>query len=187
MPPRRNGKAAKASLKDASPAPSKAASPAPERPVSNGAVNKTNGKATGKRGRSATPTEASKKPRVNKPGWSNPVPTPFPAPVHPNAAPSAEGKIATRSLLIWGNGDMGQLGLGTDALEEIQRPRLHAWAAEETKEGKLGKHGLAQVAAGGLHTLALDSNGTVCDAYPSWGQLMLTAPRACPGLDLGHQ
>ena len=28
---------------------------------------------------------------------------------------------------MFGNGDMGQLGLGPDTLDEIPRPRLHAW------------------------------------------------------------
>jgi hypothetical protein len=28
---------------------------------------------------------------------------------------------------MFGNGDMGQLGLGPDTLDEIPRPKIHAW------------------------------------------------------------
>lgn len=31
-------------------------------------------------------------------------------------------------VFMFGNGDMGQLGLGPDTLDEIPRPRVHAWS-----------------------------------------------------------
>ena len=34
-----------------------------------------------------------------------------------------------KAVFMFGNGDMGQLGLGPDTLDEIPRPRLHAWFA----------------------------------------------------------
>jgi regulator of chromosome condensation len=32
-----------------------------------------------------------------------------------------------KAVFMFGNGDMGQLGLGPDTLDEIPRPRIHAW------------------------------------------------------------
>lgn len=66
---------------------------------------------------------------------------------------------------MFGNGDMGQHGLGTEALDEIKRPRKHGWVAEKIAKGDLGAGGLEQIIAGGMHTLAIDSNGKLW----SWG------------------
>jgi regulator of chromosome condensation len=65
---------------------------------------------------------------------------------------------------LWGNGDMGQFGLGTEVLSDIKRPRLHTWVQEKNQAGELGEHGLEMVVAGGMHTLAIDSNGYVSAA-----------------------
>ncbi|GFZ51886.1 Poly(A)+ RNA transport protein 2 [Saitozyma sp. JCM 24511] len=89
----------------------------------------------------------------------NQVPQP-PAPATPHLA-----------LFIFGTGDMGQFGLGPDELEEIGRPKLHSWFEEQIEDGKLsrdgtsGSGGLETVAAGGMHTLAIDEGGKV----RSWG------------------
>lgn len=44
------------------------------------------------------------------------------------------------SVFAVGNGDMGQLGMGTDATDELRRPRLHPWFEKNsqtpTKEDK---------------------------------------------------
>jgi hypothetical protein len=32
-----------------------------------------------------------------------------------------------KAVFMFGNGDMGQLGLGPDTLDEIPRPRIHTW------------------------------------------------------------
>ena len=77
-------------------------------------------------------------------------------------------KGSKRQLFVWGNGDMGQFGLGTEALDEIKRPRLHSWIEEKNKAGKLGEHGIEMVAAGGMHTIAIDSRGYVSDHYLAW-------------------
>lgn len=71
------------------------------------------------------------------------------------------GEILAREMFVFGNGDMGQHGLGTEALDEIKRPRRHAWVAKANEEGKLGKGGLEMIAAGGMHSLAIDSTGRV--------------------------
>lgn len=72
-----------------------------------------------------------------------------------------KGETLAREMFVFGNGDMGQHGLGTEALDEIKRPRRHAWVAKANDDGKLGKGGLEMVAAGGMHSLAIDSTGRV--------------------------
>ncbi|WVO15614.1 hypothetical protein L204_103274 [Cryptococcus depauperatus] len=89
-----------------------------------------------------------------------------------NAIPGIPSiKIPHNALFVWGTGDQGQFGLGPDELDEIGRPKLHAWFEEQIKEGKLsrdgqpGTGGLEQVYCGGMHTLAIDEGGRV----RSWG------------------
>jgi regulator of chromosome condensation len=84
------------------------------------------------------------------------------------------------SAFIFGTGDNGQFGLGVEQTDEIPRPRLHDWfkvnsvppaqtngseengeAQESKPKALLGPHGIEQVACGGLHSLALDSEGKV--------------------------
>jgi hypothetical protein len=72
-----------------------------------------------------------------------------------------QGEVLAREMFVFGNGDMGQHGLGTEALDEIKRPRRHAWVAKAIEDGKLGKGGLEMIAAGGMHSLAIDSMGRV--------------------------
>lgn len=68
-----------------------------------------------------------------------------------------------REVFIFGNGDMGQFGLGTDTLGDISRPRRHKWFEEAVLDGKLGGDGagVEMVCAGGMHTLAIDEAGKV--------------------------
>ena len=62
---------------------------------------------------------------------------------------------ASPSVFVWGSGDDGSLGLGSDYLEEIPRPhRLHL------------EQGIASIAAGGLYTLLLDRDGKVSTSPP---------------------
>ncbi|KZO92598.1 RCC1/BLIP-II protein [Calocera viscosa TUFC12733] len=70
-------------------------------------------------------------------------------------------------LFIFGNGEMGQLGLGVDVLEEIPRPSLHTWFQEAIEEGKLGGPGagIERACTGGMHTLVVDEAGRIW----SWG------------------
>lgn len=68
-----------------------------------------------------------------------------------------------RQLFIFGNGNFGQFGLGTDTLGEIARPRLHAWFESAVQSGVLGGDGagIEQAYAGGMHTLVIDEAGKV--------------------------
>ncbi|KLO20338.1 RCC1/BLIP-II protein [Schizopora paradoxa] len=71
-------------------------------------------------------------------------------------------------VLIFGNGDMGQFGLGTSVTGDISKPRLHAWFEAAAQNDTLGSEvgaGVEQVCAGGMHTLAIDELGKVW----SWG------------------
>lgn len=79
------------------------------------------------------------------------------------AAPSSD--VLPRQLFVFGNGDMGQHGLGTDVIDEIKRPRKHVWVDTKNSSGALGQGGIEAIAAGGMHTLAIDSNGKLW----SWG------------------
>jgi hypothetical protein len=72
-----------------------------------------------------------------------------------------KGETLMREMFVFGNGDMGQHGLGTEALDEIKRPRKHVWVTKANEDGKLGKGGLEMIAAGGMHSLAIDSTGRV--------------------------
>lgn len=81
-----------------------------------------------------------------------------------NGNGEGEGEILNRELFVFGNGDMGQHGLGIEVIDEIKRPRQHTWVKEANLNDKLGKGGLEMIAAGGMHTLAIDSQGRVSRA-----------------------
>ncbi|CAE6398586.1 unnamed protein product [Rhizoctonia solani] len=71
-------------------------------------------------------------------------------------------------LFVFGNGDMGQFGLGTSVLGDISRPRQHVWFKEAIDAGILGTApgaGIDALCAGGMHTLVVDEVGRVW----SWG------------------
>lgn len=73
-----------------------------------------------------------------------------------------------RQLFVFGTGEFGQFGLGTDALASIKRPRLHAWCDEAVQDGILGDEagaGIESLAVGGMHNLMVDEVGRVW----SWG------------------
>ncbi|KDQ21657.1 hypothetical protein BOTBODRAFT_26088 [Botryobasidium botryosum FD-172 SS1] len=73
----------------------------------------------------------------------------------------------SRHLFIFGNGEMGQFGLGITELGSIPAPTLHSWFEGAIQSGILGDEGagLEKVVAGGMHTLAIDEEGRVW----SWG------------------
>ncbi|KIJ49704.1 hypothetical protein M422DRAFT_777621 [Sphaerobolus stellatus SS14] len=85
-----------------------------------------------------------------------------------NAVPTAASHPRPPRLCwIFGTGDFGQFGLGTETLGEITRPRLHAWFESATQKDILGSQGagIERIAAGGMHTLVIDEAGKVW----SWG------------------
>lgn len=49
-------------------------------------------------------------------------------------------------------------------MDEIARPRLHAWIDESIKEGKFGEPdvGFETLVAGGMHSIAVSPDGKVC-------------------------
>ncbi|KAF8520331.1 hypothetical protein BU17DRAFT_65360 [Hysterangium stoloniferum] len=72
-----------------------------------------------------------------------------------------------RLCFVFGTGDFGQFGLGTETLGEISRPRLHAWFETAAKGDTLGSDGagVEKICAGGMHSLVIDEVGKVW----SWG------------------
>ena len=106
------------------------------------------------------------KPPVEKPKRT-PTIVNAPPPLNPLVTPASHPRPG-RQLFVFGNGDMGQFGLGLDTLGDITRPRLHAWFEAAIKEGKLGEAvgaGIERVAVGGMHSLIIDELGRVW----SWG------------------
>ncbi|KAF8756548.1 chromosome condensation (RCC1) repeat [Rhizoctonia solani] len=73
----------------------------------------------------------------------------------------------SRLILVFGNGDSSQFGMGPNATGEYPRPRMQKFFKTASDEGKLGGEGagVESLAAGGLHTLAIDEAGKVW----TWG------------------
>ncbi|CAE6520459.1 unnamed protein product [Rhizoctonia solani] len=70
-------------------------------------------------------------------------------------------------ILVFGNGDSSQFGMGPDATGEYPRPRMQKFFKAASDKGELGGEGagIEALAAGGLHTLAIDEAGKVW----TWG------------------
>ncbi|KAJ1305889.1 hypothetical protein OPQ81_010609 [Rhizoctonia solani] len=95
-------------------------------------------------------------PKPKAPGTTlNSVPA---IPEHPRPA---------HQVLVFGNGDSSQFGMGPNAMGEYPRPRMQKFFKTASEEGKLGGEGagVETLAAGGLHTLAVDEAGKVW----TWG------------------
>ncbi|KAG8934737.1 hypothetical protein FRC02_009318 [Tulasnella sp. 418] len=123
-------------------------------------------------------------PKVDAP--KKPAKEKAPAKVHPPPLNPLPGQKShprpPRQLFVFGNGDMGQFGLGTDTLGDITRPRLHKWFDEAVRNGTLGGEGagLEAVAVGGMHSLVIDELGRVW----SWG---INDNAALGRITVGHQ
>lgn len=70
----------------------------------------------------------------------------------------------TANLFHWGEGSIGQFGV---VAEEVGRPTKNIWSRAQIRRGLFGGPGagLVAIAAGGLHSLFLDENGTVSDCF----------------------
>ena len=72
-------------------------------------------------------------------------------------------------LFFWGSGEFGQFGVGEEKRlteAEVLEPDRNEWVIQGMSQGRFGQNegaGLTSVAAGGLHSLFLDENGTVCE------------------------
>lgn len=80
-----------------------------------------------------------------------------------NATFPAEHIRPGRTLLAWGCGDAGELGLHPKPNDEVEFPRASAWMKQAIEGGKFGEPGagLEDVEAGGMHSLAVDEEGRV--------------------------
>ncbi|MBW0524459.1 hypothetical protein O181_064174, partial [Austropuccinia psidii MF-1] len=73
------------------------------------------------------------------------------------------GQDITRYALIFGAGDMGQMGQGPDKLDDIRKPVLHPLIEELKLKGQMSQP--QHLAGGGMHTLLVDDDGQIW----SWG------------------
>ncbi|KAJ7126264.1 regulator of chromosome condensation 1/beta-lactamase-inhibitor protein II [Mycena epipterygia] len=81
------------------------------------------------------------------------------APLNPIPGPSQSTE--KHIILVHGAVDAGQLGLGDDQEKEVMRPRVHPLVLQLVTDGTMGPSGLERVAAGGMHSLILDSKGKI--------------------------
>ncbi|CAA7262633.1 unnamed protein product [Cyclocybe aegerita] len=79
-----------------------------------------------------------------------------------NSLPTARNASLNDSLLIHGEPTANQFGLGTRDRDQLrERPAVHRVVKQMIQRGELGPNGIEQVAAGGMHSLILDSLGRV--------------------------
>ena len=112
---------------------------------SNGPIAKSSGKLTKKSSKSAADFVQTKP-------YFNPLPV-VPVPRRPGLL-----------LFAWGAGNFGQFGMGEDRLGELHKPTRNKWVEQGVVESRFGSiegAGLESIAAGGLHSLFVDENGTV--------------------------
>jgi regulator of chromosome condensation len=83
-----------------------------------------------------------------------------------NAIPEFPAKmVPPAQIFVWGTGNFGQFGMGPSYLDELSKPTRNTWIEERIAQGVFGPEpgsGIVGVAAGGLHSLFIDENGTVC-------------------------
>jgi regulator of chromosome condensation len=86
-----------------------------------------------------------------------------------NAIPPFPAKMAPPAqIFVWGTGNFGQFGMGPSYLDELSKPTRNTWVEEKIAQGVFGTgpgSGIVGVAAGGLHSLFTDENGTVCPSF----------------------
>jgi regulator of chromosome condensation len=86
-----------------------------------------------------------------------------------NAIPPFPAKMSPPAqIFVWGTGNFGQFGMGPAYLDELSKPTRNTWIEEKISQGVFGPgpgSGIIAVAAGGLHSLFIDENGTVCASH----------------------
>ena len=83
-----------------------------------------------------------------------------------NVVPEFPAKMdPPAQIFVWGTGNFGQFGMGPNFLDELSKPTRNTWVEEKIAQGGFGPgpgSGIVGVVAGGLHSLFIDENGTVC-------------------------
>ena len=99
--------------------------------------------------------------------------------------------VPPAQIFVWGTGNFGQFGMGPSHLDELPKPTRNTWVEEKMAQGVFGSgpgSGIVRVAAGGLHSLFIDENGTVCSLLscswlvkcsPTYVGLVLWCERRC--------
>ncbi|KAI9603254.1 hypothetical protein H4Q26_002572 [Puccinia striiformis f. sp. tritici PST-130] len=72
---------------------------------------------------------------------------------------------STHLVLIFGAGDMGQMGLGAEKLDDVRKPAIHSMIEELRNEHNKEFNEPLHLAAGGMHSMVIDSEGKIW----SWG------------------
>ena len=91
-----------------------------------------------------------------------------------NAVPEPPEKTRPcLQLFVWGAGNFGQFGMGTDALGEISKPKKNPWVDEQIQKHVFGENfgGLEAIAAGGMHTILIDEKGAVRAPYSCYTEI----------------
>ncbi len=95
-----------------------------------------------------------------------------------NIVPEFPAKmVPPAQIFVWGTGNFGQFGMGPSFLDELSKPTRNTWVEEKITQGVFGSgpgSGIVGVAAGGLHSLFIDENGTVCSFLCVTIQLLTT-------------
>ena len=82
-----------------------------------------------------------------------------------NDLPVSEEPLRPAPLLFaWGCGNSGQFGMGEDFLGELSKPQRNKVVEAMIEQGDFGAKGagLESIAAGGMSSLFIDEQGTVC-------------------------
>ncbi|KAA1103060.1 hypothetical protein PGT21_005334 [Puccinia graminis f. sp. tritici] len=74
-----------------------------------------------------------------------------------------KGKPESHVVLIFGAGDMGQMGMGPEKLDDVRKPAVHSLIEELRQKNEFTEP--VHLAAGGMHTLVVDSAGKIW----TWG------------------
>ena len=78
-------------------------------------------------------------------------------------------------IYVWGAGNFGQFGMGSDKLGHYSKPTRNKLMELMIEEGVFGDNkgaGIKAAAAGGLHTLFIDEKGTVNILYTPAGRMI---------------
>lgn len=84
------------------------------------------------------------------------------------------------TLFGWGSGGFNQLGVGPIPVghkDEWDKPKRNTLVERMAEEGNFGADGagLEAIAAGGMHSLAVDEKGTVRNTHLFWNETFLSS------------
>ncbi|POW06412.1 hypothetical protein PSHT_10392 [Puccinia striiformis] len=88
---------------------------------------------------------------------------------------------STHLVLIFGAGDMGQMGLGAEKLDDVRKPAIHSMIEELRNEHNKEFNEPLHLAAGGMHSMVIDSEGVEQEELETRPMLVATlSPKPDP-------